>query len=231
MRHSPSLPEIVRVDTSSINSSVAHLISLLEPSGGNFNYLDGTKRTRKAYKGLHDLNKLLSATPSKASSVGHQQNMDVVRLAASHAFGRQTAVFDLPARKLSYGDDRFASYRIPFFFVEARMVKVYFLQPRKNTHFTLDQYGLMASVIKKNLLDTEFYGEYCEIEFADVSKKVGDNERTLQVYHLSDLPAWSESDVAEHFRVVTAALKIVEDENLVKEVRRPLRDRELPLFD
>ena len=110
-------------------------------------------------------------------------------------------------------------------------MKVYFLQPRKNTHFTDDQFGLMATIIKINLLETEFYGESCEIEIADVSKRVGDDDRSLRVHSLSSLRLWSDADIAEHFRVVTAALKIVEDENLIKKVPKPLRDRELPLFD
>ncbi|GLS29486.1 hypothetical protein SAMN04488498_11280 [Mesorhizobium albiziae] len=231
MRHAPSVPEIVRVDTSSLNSAVAHLISALEPTGGNFNYLDGTKRVRSAHKGLHDLKALMSASPSRAKMVGHAHNMDVVRLAAPNAFGRKTSVFNLPPRKLPYGGDRLASYRLPFFFVEEGSVKGYFLQPRKNTHFTTEQYGLMATVVKRNLLDTEFYGERVEFEVVDVSRKVNDNERSLSVYTLSELQLWSEADVAQHFRVVAAALNIIEDEQLVKKVRRPLRDKELPLFD
>jgi hypothetical protein len=231
MRHSPSLPEIVRVDTSSVDSAVADVVSLLEPPRRTFNYLDATKRTRQAYSGFHDLRQLLSAGFSRKKLVGHEQNMEVVRLAAPHAFGRATQIFDLPPRKLSYGADRFASYRVPFFFVERGIVKVYFLQPRKDTHFSTRQFGLLASVIKRNLLETEFYGETCDIEIIDVSRDKGDKKRSLHVYSLSDVPNWTDKEIEEHFSVVNDALKIVEEENLIKKVRRPLRDRELPLFD
>lgn len=231
MRHAPSVPEIVRVDTSTVDSAVAHLVLALEPSGGNFNYLDGTKRVRRAFQGLHDLKALMTATASRMRMVGHTHNMEVVRLAAPQAFGRTTSVFNLSPRKLPYGGDRFASYRVPFFFVEGGIVKGYFLQPRKNTHFTVEQYGLLASIVKRNFLDTEFYGERVEFEIVDVSRKLREKERSLSIYTLSDLPVWSEAAVAEHFRVIAAALKIIEDEQLIKKVRRPLRDKELPLFD
>lgn len=229
--HSPSLPEIVRVDSSSLPSAIAHLVSFLDPGGGTFNYLESTKRTRKAYQGLHNLQLLTACRPSQTGKVGLCHNIDVVKLAAPLSFGRKTSVFDLPHRKLPYGAGRFASYRLPFFYVEKGIVHAYFLQPRKNTHFTVEQYGLFATLVKRNLLDTEFYGERVEIDFVDVSRKDGDKERTVRQYGLGDLKEWSEHRVRNHFQVVSEALRIIENERLVKKVRRPLRDKELPLFD
>lgn len=231
MRHAPSVPEIVRIDTSSIDSAVAHLISVLEPSGGSFNYLEATKRVRAAYKGLHDLPMLLSASPTTKSRVGFNQNMDVVRLAAPRSFSRRTSVFDLSPRKLPYGGDRFASYRVPFFFVEDGVVKGLFLQPRMNTRYSDKQYGLLATLLKKHLFDTEFYGETTELEIVDVCKPLGEKKRVVRVLKLADLELWPDAEVAKHFGVVADALRIIEQEKLVTKVRRPLKDRELPLFD
>lgn len=231
MRHSPSLPEIVRVDTASLDSAIAHLISFLEPSGGGFNYLDATMRIRKAYGGLSDIQILTSASESLQRKFGHSFNMDVVKLAAPHAFGRKISVFDIHARKLRYGGDRQASYRVPFFFVEDKIVKAYFLQPRKNTHFSKEQYGMLYSVIRNNLMSTEFYNLSLDIEIVDVAMLLGKDKRSIRTFSSSDLNIWDQGAIDYHFSVITDALSTIERENLVRKVRRPLRDRSLPLFD
>lgn len=231
MLHSPSLPEIVRVDTSSLDVAVAHLVSFLEPSGGTFNYLDATKRIRHAYNGLSDINLLTSASPSRERKFGHSFNMDVVRLAAPLAFGRKISVFDVSSRKLSYGSGRYASYRIPFFFVENKVVKALFLQPRKNTHFSLENYGLMYSILRSNLMSTEFYSLEMDVEIIDVSRPSDKANRELRIFTSENLALWSPDAINAHFNVVADALVIIEQENLVRKVRRPLRDRALPLFD
>lgn len=229
--HSPSLPEIVRVDSTSLDSAVSHLLSFLDPAGGNFNYLESTKRTRKAYQGLHNLSLLTAGVPSQFTKVGFAYNIEVVRLAAPLSFGRITSVFDLPHRKLPYGAGRLASYRVPFFYVEKGVVRAYFLQPRKNTHFTIDQYSMFSSILKKHLLDTEFYGEKVDVDIVDVSRNADEKERSIKQFSLSDLTPWADSVIQEHFRIVSEALRVIENEKLVNKVRRPLKDKELPLFD
>jgi hypothetical protein len=230
MHHTPSLPEIVRVDTSSLKSAISRLVSFLEPIDGGFNYLDATRRVQTAYRGLHSLSGLTASPTGRQSRVGHLPNMDVVKTAAPLAFGRSTRVFHLSARKLPYGDGRLASFRIPFFFAEDGKFFAYFLQPRKNTHFTPKQFGLLATVVKSNLLESEFYGEQFDVELVDVSKPIGAKDRIATIFSFANLELWSDVEVSEHFRVVNEALRIIENEHLVTKARRPLKDSQLPMF-
>ena len=182
-------------------------------------------------KGLHDLDALVSGF--KDDRVGSGPNRDVVSLAAPLAFGRKTQVFDLPSRKFAFGRDRLSSYRVPFFFVENGTVKVYLLLPRKGPYLSFDAICGCATVLKKFLLEQEFYGQPVDVEIVDVSRKTKDAARTIQKYAIADLPLWSEERLKEHLRVVSAALDQMELDGVVKNNRRkrPLKDVELPLFD
>ena len=231
MRHHPNLPEIFRTDTNSVESAVAHLMSALTPSGVTWNYLDSVKRVKSAYQGLHNLDVLTNYTASHQKRPGYKSNRIVTELACPIAFGRNTQVNNLSPRKLPYQGERFASYRIPFFFVENGIVKVYFLQTRKNGSFQYDQICGMATAVKLHLLDTEFYGENVDIEVVDLGVPIDSSERAVRVFTMDDLELWSESKLNDHFHVIVEALEFIEAENLVPQRRRPLKDKEFPLFD
>ncbi|QFY59874.1 hypothetical protein FZ934_05165 [Rhizobium grahamii] len=230
MRVSLSLPDIVRVPSFNEDAAIAYVVAELEQSGHGFNYLDASKRVKAAYKGLHDIKHLTMPQGISKNKVGQKANLELVSLAAPISFGRRTNVFDLEARRFHYGEDRSASYRIPFFFSEQNVIKAYYLQPRKGTPLTLDQVGLYASIVKKFLLDQEFYGESVEVEIVDVAEREKTKGRSTKVYGLSNLDIWNDDRINSHLRVVRAALDYIEAQNLVTRRRRPLKDRDLPLF-
>jgi hypothetical protein len=158
----PPLPEVLFTPTDSIASAITSLTNFYEGTG-NFNYLDSTKIVKTAYRGLHNLELLMAGL--KEEKVGVVPNRDVVALAAPLAFGRKTQVFDLAGRKFAFGRERLASYRVPFFFVEGGVVKVLLLLPRKGPYLTYDAICGCASVLKKYLLEQEFYRrqvDWCE---------------------------------------------------------------------
>lgn len=225
----PSVPEIVRVNSNNIDEAIAQLVGALTPSGGGFNYIPATVATKLAYRGVHRIDQLLSIKSMKDGSVGAGANAEVVTLAAPFAFGRETKVFDLTPRTFAYAG-RSASYRIPFFFVEKGVIKLYFLQPRKNTVFTLDQVSLYASLAKKFLMDSEFFGETTDLEIVETAVRQEGEARKLQVYSLSELEIWDDSKIQRHLAVVDEALKFIEAANLIPKTRRPLKDKDLPLF-
>lgn len=230
MRLSLSVPEIVRIPTTSLEVAIQHIVAELGGSSGGFNYIDATKRIKVAYKGLHKLNDLARVTLKQGASVGQKFNIDVVKLAAPIAFGRQTNVFDLHSRRFHYGDERDASYRVPFFFTEQGVVKLYYLQPRKSAFLTLEHVSLYASIAKKFLLDTEFYGEKTDIEIVDVAERANGQGRVIKTFAFANLEIWTDHKISTHLKVVREALDYIEAENLVRRHRRPLKDRDLPLF-
>ena len=117
---------------------------------------------------------------------GKKSNKEIVELAAPLSFGRQTRVFDLPRRQFAFGRDFHSPYRIPFFFVEDRVVKLYFLQPRKTCGLNFDELGMVAAIYKNYLLDTEFFGQAADVEFIDLSAVTGTTVRAVRNYALND---------------------------------------------
>jgi hypothetical protein len=230
LRLSLSLPDIIRISTLSEDAAINHIVAELDGSGGVFNYIDATKRIKSAYKGLHRLDSLIAVPPSRMEEVGQCHNIEVVKLAAPLAFGRTTNVFDLGGRFFAYGEARQASYRAPFLYTESGTVKLCYLQPRKSGGLSFDQASLYISIVKKFLLDSEFYGEKVDVEVVDVAQRIEGRGRVLRTFDLSSVEIWSDDKIAQHLKVVRLALDFIETQGLVKKKRRPLKDRDLPMF-
>jgi len=134
----PAVPDLARIPGSTVSEAVAWLLAYYDVMVP-WNYRSGTRCVKGAYRGLHNLQQLLAGCDCEKIDQSRKSNREIVTLAAPLAFGRSTQVFDLPRQRFSFGQRRFAGYRIPFFFVEGGVIKLYFLQPRKGTSPTYDQ--------------------------------------------------------------------------------------------
>ena len=230
MNHKPNLIEIFRTDTSTLATAVQSLTAALKATSIGWNYIDSTLRVMAPYKGLHSLDVLTQSLASKKGTDGYRYNEEVARAACPVAFGRTTSPIKLSKPKFRYGKGRSAAFRIPFVFVEGGVVKSYTLQPRKNAPMKMDQWAGYATVVKRYLLDSEFYGERVDVELVDVSVDNPGHERTAKVYSLADVDLWTDDQLNHKFDVISEALDFIESNNLIKQVRRPLRESSMPLF-
>ena len=228
----PPLVEVLRADTTSLDTAVQSLMEFYSPiDTGKFNYLRAVKTARMAYKGLHRIDLLLAAPPSVAKRVGFKPNQDVIALAAPLAFGRKTQVFDLGKRYFPFGRERYASYRVPFFFVENATVKLYFLQYRKGLVLSKDVYSGLLKVHTEYLLEPEFYGDPVDVEYVDCAAPFEGASRSMQRFTSSDLEMWTDERLKDQLGIVAAAMDQIEKQGLSVKRVRPLKDSELPLFD
>jgi hypothetical protein len=228
----PPLVEVLRADTTSVETAVASLLEFYNPPDvGKFNYLRSIKAVRTAYQGFHRLEQLLAAPISVQERVGFKPNQDVITLACPLAFGRKTQVFDLGIRKFPFGRNRFASYRVPFFFTELGVVKLYYLQYRKGFILSRDIYEGMLLVHRSYLLDQEFYGETSDVEYVDCAAPEDKGPRVRKIYSSSSLEQWSDERLRDQLGIVAAAMDSIEARALKVKRVRPLRDSSLPLFD
>ncbi|WP_417710624.1 hypothetical protein [Roseibium aggregatum] len=229
----PSVPELVRFDTSSDLIAEEQLEKFFLETGGNFNYLPATKALQKAFKGYHIEQRLVEGCYKSGSKSGRTPNAEVATLAVPVAFGRVTQVFPIPKRPFKFGHNREAAFRVPFFFTEEEIVKICYLQPRKYDPFNHDQLCGLFTIYKRHLLDKEFYNERTDIEFIDVSAPEKGAKRVLSQKKLSDVKLWSDDKLVDHLTTISKVLDKLERIGLAEEIkpRRPFKDPELPLFD
>jgi hypothetical protein len=229
----PPVPDLARVEGDTVDQVVEWLTEFFEAEGCPWNYRSGTKAIKAGYKGLHRLDLLLAGCQKEKTKQGKISNSEIVRLGAPLSFGRATQVFDLPPRKFAFGRDRKAAYRIPFFFVEDGVIKLYYVQPRKKHGPNLDQMCMIATIHKRYLLDTEFFGQRTDVEYVNLSVLEEKGPRVCRKYTLGRLDLWSDARLADRLTLISEALDKIEKNELVTSRRRIVRppEPEMPLFD
>ncbi|MGL4636470.1 MAG: hypothetical protein ACRCWF_10845 [Beijerinckiaceae bacterium] len=232
----PPVPDLARAKGNTPEEIGEWLIQYFNERSVTWNYRCGTRIIKAAYKGLHKLPQLIAGCEAQHDKQGRTSNEEIVRLAAPLAFGRSTQVFDLPSRKFSFGRDLYSSYRIPFFFTEGGVVKVFFLQPRKGTGdhaaLSMDQLGMIAAIHKQYLLDVEFYGLNCDVEYVDLAYDSKSKDREIRNYSLKDIPIWSEEKLQKRLSLIVQGLQIAyESKRIEQRVRISKREPDMPLFD
>lgn len=234
----PPLPELARASGETVEELSSWFISYFDSHPAPFNYRLGTRIVRAAYKGLHNIDSLVAGCAAEKLDVGRKSNSEVVRLAAPLAFGRSTRVFDLSPRKFNFGRDKSSSYRVPFFFVENGVIKLYFLQPRKSFVPSFDELGMIATVMKKYLLDVEFFGHRVDVEFVTLEPQSAElsgvpAKRVARRFSLEALSLWSGERLARRLSLISAALDAASRSGRIsrKRILRHVSDPEMPLFD
>ena len=229
----PPVPDLARAEGNTVDEIIRWFLVYYDADVVPWSYRAGTYCVKQSYRGLHDIKLLKAGCAREKIEQSKKSNENIVELAAPIAFGRKTQVFDLPRRKFPFGRDLFAGYRIPFFFTEDGIVKLYYLQPRKEFQLTHDQLCMVATIHKKYLLDTEFFGLRCDLEYVDLCGNPKTKVREVHKYSLADLDLWPESRLAKRLTMISEALEFVRNSGVVKPRKRrevPV-DPKMPLFD
>ncbi len=228
----PTVPDLARARGTTRDQLTDWFLTYYDTDGAPWNYRSGTRSLKVGYRGLHNLDQLVAGCAREKTKSGRKANEDIVRMAAPIAFGRAMQVFDLPPRQFPFGRDLYTGYRIPFFFVESGVIKLYFLQPRKGSNLTFDELCMVATIHKRYLLDTEFFGQKTDVEYVDLSADPTTKVRELHRYSLESLELWPEKRLTDRLTLIAEALEYVRSSGIVKpRNRHPPHSTDMPLFD
>lgn len=227
----PSVPILARAKGETLEETTDWFIEYFNKKGPGWNYIRGTRIIKHAYRGFHNILGLTAACEAEKNKSGRSANRDLVQNVAPLAFGRDIQVFDLPVRRFSFGH-RQAGFRIPFFFVEQQVIKLYYLQPTKSLRLSYDELCMIATIYKKYLLDTEFYGQETDIEFIEASAPDGKSPRDVRSFKLSEFELWDDKRLTERLTIISQALDQAEMSSRVQPRRRtaPQPVADMPLF-
>ena len=92
---------------------------------------------------------------------------------------------------------------------------------------------MVATIHKKYLLDTEFFGQSTDVEYVDVSADPNTKERELRRYFLESLKLWSDTRLADRLTLIADALDYVRSSGIVRARKRIVHrpEGDMPLFD
>jgi len=118
----------------------------------------------------------------------------------------------------------------PFYFVEDRKVKIFWLQPRRGYAPTIEGMGILAIMIRMAFAH-KF--DDADLELLDLSVPKGESERVARVFALADLPQISDATVADALQRFARAYDKICELGVKRPERRrqPSGQAERDLFD
>ncbi|MBX9911436.1 MAG: hypothetical protein K2Z25_22365 [Beijerinckiaceae bacterium] len=231
--HVPPVPDIVRAEGKSAVEVAEYYVDYFNRMPANFNYVRGTRVVKDAYRGLHNLSALVAGCSAEKNLRGRAANIELVTAVAPFAFGRKTQVFDLPKRKFPFGRERLSGYRVPFFFVEDGIVKLYFVQSRKRMPMNEEQLAMYVTIVKRYLLDVEFFGLPADVEVIEASAPDDKKHREPERFRVADFLLWSDEALARRLTIISEGLDLAASSGRIvdRPRRQPQAAPDMPLFD
>ncbi len=141
---------------------------------------------------------------------GIEPNVDVALLLRKHSEGRVFQCFDIKPRKVFISRQYSLMLNPPFYFVEGGIVKIFWLQPRKQYALNDHQAGVLGSLLRLSHFRDDFSDAKLELFDASAPDATTREPRKLG---LDDLPRISEEELTSSLRALLIAYERVKDIN------------------
>jgi hypothetical protein len=185
---------------------------------------------RPVYSGELSLQAATERCRTGGNPLGRRSNAEVAEHIWAAAQGRSFQCHPLTPRPFGIRSDLSILIDPLFFFVEAGLVKVFWLQPRRQFSPTLEGLGTLGAMIRMTFAD-EF--EAFDLELLDLSVPDGEEQRVRRVYRFAALPLLADAAVTAALQRFADAYDKVREMGVTRPAsrrRRPDDRPEQPLF-
>ncbi|WP_428246195.1 hypothetical protein [Ferrovibrio sp.] len=164
---------------------------------------------------------------------GQAPNFAASRLLLGLEKPKDLVVIPLTARKIFMRPDVGFPVRPQIAYRDQSGAKrILILQPRESHDYTLDAYGLVASMVRYAYAKDDLEGAIVEI--VDLQIPYGSTERKLRKFLSSELPLVSNEEIRERFDIIVQAYDILKAEGFVRKASPPRKfyrdDKTIEMF-
>jgi hypothetical protein len=218
----PMLIDAFRLTGANEEITIQNLIGHYSSAGGGWNHLRSVAALKLAYSGVTDLEGLVKGCQGSEKD-SELDNAKIVEAAAPHIIGRKTQCF--PYKKHSYAvtPKIFCPMGPAFYIVEGGVIKLIYIHARNNSRASLHNLASFSFVVKRAILEQEFFGQPSDVEVHYVDK-TGEN-RIDSVHTLETLRRYLREDPDETLSRFARAFMTVDEGKLAGDGarRRPAK--------
>jgi len=214
----PALQDMARIIRPTVHETSKELVVYYE-GRPPFSYDFVRRMAKSLFSGEVSLGQVQKSCELRVHPAGRKQNSEVSELVWQAAQGRSFMCHDLSPRKFYIQKEQAIFVRPLFYFVENGVVKILWLQPRRRYGLSVNQLGILGSVIRHTFLVDDW--AEATVQILDCSCPEGGSARALQMYEIEDLPILPDDKLLAAFEILLTAYNELVQSGYQRPVRRP----------
>lgn len=216
----PMAIDAIRLTGPSVEETVSNVVDYIKAGAGGWSHKRAAGYMRKAFDGASDREGLIKACRGDGRKP-FVDNAKILEAALPTIIGRRARSFNFPRTKVVITPEIVCAIGPAFFIVEHGVVRLVYLHARNEGRATLSHLASLAELVKREILDNDFYGQPGEIELHYIDKK--GSARTDQTFDLAGLAKHRSRPIDQVLMRFAEAFRIVDDQRLAgpKPTRQP----------
>ena len=214
----PMLVDAFRLSSGDFHQTVDNIVAHYSMRPGGWNHQRCLRPIMHGYNGATDIAALIAGCrgTGKDSQI---DNAKIVEAVLPNVVGRSTQCFPYKRKHYALTPKILCPLGPSFFIVEGGVIKLVYVHARNEKRASLANLAGLASILKSDILDQDFYGQATDVEIHYVDKK--GSARTNSVYDLRRLERHlTEDPSATLARFASALIDVMENDRVTPPVRK-----------
>lgn len=222
----PMLIDAFRLCAPTFKETVQNIVDHYSTAPGGWNHQRCLRSIMHAYNGATDKVALIAGCKG-AGKPSELDNAKIVEAVLPKVVGRSTQCFPYKRKHYALTPTIRCQMGPSFFIVEGGVIKLVYVHARNESRASLEHLAGLASVLKSDILDQDFYGEATDVEIHYVDKK--NSSWSDAVYDLAGLSEHLKEDPEVTLqRFALALVDVMENDRVIPPQRR---QKEKPAVD